>query len=167
VKARALAAGLLLLFPLSSCGSKASVTVSADVEQPMITVGQASALATGLSGTFVLRVELGSVSPSSTDVSVQALSFETQDKSLVLVLKTIANPAGPVHLEPGQQANVTFTLSEGSAGSTAQTISAQQAAQICGSGMALITGGVSDTASGGSTPVASALFAVSGPGCSP
>jgi hypothetical protein len=158
---------LLLLALTLACGSKASVAVSAIVAQPALAVGTPSALAIGLTGSFVLHLELGSVAPSSTDVTVQSLSLETPDKSLVLPLKTIADPAGTVHLEPGQQADVRITLAEGSGTPMAQVITSQQAAAICAAGMADITGAVSDTASGSSTSFTSASFALTGPGCPP
>jgi hypothetical protein len=165
VKPGAVAA--LLVLSCLGCGSKAAVTVSATIEQPMLSVSQApGGLAAALSGSYVLHLELGQVAPGGTDATVQASSLQTKDQSLLLPLKTLADPAGSIHLEPGQQADVRFTVAERT-GVNAQMITTQQAMQICGVGMAAIVGAISDTASGTPTPVTSATFAISGTGCSP
>lgn len=164
MRAPAVAAAVFLA--CLSCGSKGSVAVSATIDPPMLSVSGASALAVALSGTFVVHLELGQFSPSGTDATFQAWSLLTNDQSPLLDLKTTANPAGSIHLEPGQKTDVRLTVTDGSS-ANAQVITTQQAAQICGAGMVQIHGSISDTAGGGSTPVTSASFALTGPGCPP
>jgi hypothetical protein len=156
----------VLLSACLSCGSKASVTVSATIDPPMLSVSGSSALAVALSGTFTVHLELGQFSPSGTDATFQAFSLEASNRSVLLQLDTVAMPAGAVHLEPGQKTDVEFKVTDGSS-ANAQAITKAQATQICGAGMAQIQGSISDTASGGSTPVQSASFALTGPGCPP
>jgi hypothetical protein len=59
-----------------------------------------------------------------------------------------------------------LTVSDGSS-ANAQLVNGQQLSLICAAGMAVIQASISDSASGATTPVTSASFALSGSGCSP
>src|SRR4029079_15723440 len=112
VRRRAVAASLVLLLGLVSCGSQGSVAVSASIESPTVAVLQASALAAALSGGFNLRLELGAYAPSGTDVSPAQGNFslvKPSDQSPLLVLHLRSTTPPPYHLEPGANSTAVFT----------------------------------------------------------
>jgi hypothetical protein len=152
-----------------SCGSKGAVTVSAIIDQPELSVEAASPLSSGLRGGFRLHLELGKVAPEAADVSLDQATFSlvrADNQSSLVVLRTAPDRNGPIHLEPGAQADIRFTVTDGRTSTPVQAITLEQAAAACASGNAEIVGTVGDTAHGPGT-VRSSSLTVGGPGCPP
>jgi hypothetical protein len=146
-----------------ACGSKGSVALSASIENPSVSVGAPSSLATSVSGGFKLNVELGPLAPSPTKVSLSHSNFSlvrATDQSTLVLLKLSANPAPPYPLTPG--ASVQIALSLGESATTALLVTRDVATSICGAKTVQIAGSVTDDSNGSTTPVVSTPFEVTG-----
>ena len=138
--------------------------LSASLENPSVSVGAPSALATSISGGFKLDVELGPVAPSATDVSLTHSNFSlvkaTDQSTLVLLKLSPPNPPPPYHLTPG--ASVQIEVSLGESATSPMLVSREVATSICTAKTVQIAGSVTDDSNGSTTPVASAPFEVTG-----
>lgn len=139
--------------------------MTADIQNPVMAVAAPSALASLLSGSFSLHLELGQVAPAGADVAIGQGNFNLVDPAkqatLVLLKFTIA-PAEPYHLEPGGKLDIAFTVAD-NAGAPGQLLTKDEATTICAArGAVQIAGSFTDSANG-STPVNSVSFSVACP----
>ena len=148
-----------------SCGSTGAVSITVDVQNPVMTVSAPSALASQLSGSFSLHLELGKVAPSGADVTIGQGNFNLVDpahQSTLVLLKFTTAPAAPYHLEPGGKLDIAFTIAD-SAGAPGQLVTKDEATSICAARAAVQIAGSFTDGANGSTPVNSASFAVGCP----
>ena len=157
---RAAALGLALF--AWGCGSKGSVAVTGDLEKPSAMVSNPNLIAWTLNGGCTLHIELGQYAPSGTDVSIPgALSLvKPSTQATLVVLKALAMPKPPFHLEPGGKFDADLIFADMT--TPGQTITQPESDAICAAKTVQITGTLSDTASGNATPVSSATFDVTG-----
>ena len=150
----------LLLLAATGCGSKGAVTVLANIEQPSASVDKPpGSLVSVLNGGFTLHVELGQVSPTATDVSLQGTMtlVRPSDQASLAVLKLAAVPAPPYHLEPGAHVDARLTIADAMPG---QVLTQKEHDDICLARTVQISGSLTDSASGKPTPVTSESFEV-------
>jgi hypothetical protein len=146
----------------ASCGSKGSVALTAAVENPSLAFTQTSPLGGSLTGNFSLHLELGPAAPTSTDVHLSGFQLvRPADQSALSPIKATASPAEPYHLEPGAKVDVQFTIAD-QPGTPTQFVAASNVTAICQARTVQIAASVTDSASGGSTPVTSPKFDVTG-----
>jgi hypothetical protein len=149
------------LLAATACGSKGAVTVLANIEQPTASVEKPpGSLVWVLNGGFNLHVELGQVSPTATDVSLQGTMtlVRPSDQASLVALKLAAVPAPPYHLEPGAHVDVRMTMGDAMPG---QQIILSEHDAICQAHTVQIAGSLTDSASGKAMPVTSESFEVS------
>jgi hypothetical protein len=127
---------------LPACGSKGSVSLLVEIDQPMVHVDD------GISGSFQLSLALGSEASGSTRVTLGNFSLQTEAGApLIDVLNLSSTPEFPVDVAKGDTQIVSFTFDRGSVDHDA----------VC-AGKVRIVGSVMDTLKGGTDPVSSALF---------
>lgn len=149
-------AGLFALSALA-CGSKSTVSLSAQVQNPVFVVEQVT-LGTRLSGSFELRLELGSEASGNTSVSLESFALLRASDRSSLVAPLPAAPQGvqfPLDVAKGQTKLVTFTLDD------QKLIDPALRDSICAEPVQ-IAGSVSDSLSGDATPLTSIAFTPSG-----
>lgn len=135
----------------AGCGSKGAVSLTAAIEDPALEVRQ-GALGSTLAGSFVLVLELGSVAPRGTEVTLGALGLRRGSEVLVEPLALDADTPFPVEVGVGDSVRVGFAVDSGS------IVDAAQASAVC-AGQVVVAGTLSDTLSEGKpTPVASSPF---------
>jgi hypothetical protein len=156
------AGAALAVLALSSCGSKGAVSVTGIVQNPSMYVDTASSLAGRLNGSFSLYVSLGQSAAEGTDVSIGGGNFTLIDASTqtpITVLKVLATPEGPYHLEPGKTFEVMFNIADKGPG---QILSKDEQNLLCKSTTTpAVTGSISDD--NGSIPVNSPKFPIKCP----
>ena len=139
---------LLLPVLLAACGSKGSVSLVVDIEQPTVSVADGAA-GTSLSGGFQLAMALGPEAPGSTRVTLGNFSLQTEaGRPVIEVLNLSSTPEFPIDLGKGDSRSASFTFDEESV----------DRAALC-AGKVRIIGSVMDTLKGGTDPVRSDLFA--------
>ncbi|MEZ4219885.1 MAG: hypothetical protein R3B13_03080 [Polyangiaceae bacterium] len=145
---------LLAVF-LVGCGSKESISLTANVQNVTLAVEQKT-LGTQLTGGFELFLELGSEASGSTEVSLEAFAVVRGTDTLVSPLQ--ASPQGvtfPLSLGKGQKRVVPFTVDDST------LVDAALKDSLC-AGAVRMRGAVSDTLAGGRTPLQSIDVVVGG-----
>jgi hypothetical protein len=153
---------LVPLFPLllSACGSKDSVSVSANVSNVQLAVVD-KALGTELSGSFDLYVEVGPEADGPATISLEG-PFAVVDLAgqATLVSPLAAVPQGatfPLKVSKGSSKTVTFQLD------TTDLLAPSDKAALCGAGQVQIRGAVKHDLNGGETkPLESPAASVGG-----
>lgn len=131
---------------LAACGDKSSISLSAVIAEPMLSVQDGAAGST-LSGNFQLVLTLGSEASGSTRVTLGNFSLQTEAGApLVDVLKVQSNPEFPLDIAKGQTQTVSFSFDENSVDRDA----------LC-AGRVRIVGSVLDSLKGGTDPLRSDL----------
>ncbi len=155
--------GALLALLVTGCGSKGAVSVLATIEMPHAAVAKASTIALTLNGDFTLHLELGSVAPSSTDVSISGgfALVRPSDQLAFIAPKLDSKPPPPYHLEPGGHVDAAITIAE-KTGTPGQMINQATFDAICQSRSVQFSGTLSDSQSPTPTPVSSLPFDVTG-----
>ena len=127
------------------------MSLTAAIEDPAVEVRQ-GALGSTLAGSFVLVLELGSVAPRGTEVTLGVLGLRRGSEVLLEPLVLDADTPFPVAVDVGDSVRVGFTIDSGS------IVDAAEASSVC-SGQVVLAGTLSDTLSEGKpTPVASSPF---------
>ena len=125
---------------------------------------QSSALAAQLTGTFRLRLELGSYASSGTDISVAQGNFGLVvpvNQATLVLLKFTTMPAPPYHLDPGGKLDLVFTVAD-KPETVRQILTKEEQNALCAARTAVeVSGSISESASG-VIPITSGPFAVSG-----
>jgi hypothetical protein len=148
---------------LTSCGSKGAVAVTASVSNLTVAIDRASPLAAQLQGGFDLQLELGQYAPEGTNIDRHG-SFQLvrpADQSGLVVLNVYPSVTFPYHLEPGDKADIHFTIGD-NAGMPGQTVPFDVQTKLCQAGSVALAGQITDTAAGGATPLGGSTTAVAG-----
>lgn len=134
------------------CGSAGTVSLSVQMSDESLTVTDAP-FGSELSGSFQLRLELGSEASGSTRVSLGNFEVQTATGEVLTDLRDATmEPALPIDLNKGESKQVLFTLK-------GITVDREQAC----AGSLRIVGSVMDTLKGGTDPVRSGSIT---PSCS-
>ena len=134
---------------LAACGDKSSISLSAAVTQPTLSVQDGAAGST-LSGSFQLILALGSEASGPTRVSLGNFSLQTEAGApLVDVLDVKSSADFPLDVAKGDSQTVSFSFDEDSVDRDA----------LC-AGKVRIVGSVMDSLKGGTDPVSSPLTTV-------
>ncbi|MET0593542.1 MAG: hypothetical protein ABW133_12640 [Polyangiaceae bacterium] len=153
------AVAALAAIAMSGCGSKGGVTVTGILQDPSMYVDTSSTLVGRLNGTFSLHVSLGPGASEGTDVSIGLGNFTLVDavsQTPITVLKLMATPEGPYHLEPGKSLDALFTVNDKGPG---QLLSKDEQTFLCKSTTTpAISGSISDD--NGSLPLNSPKFTI-------
>jgi hypothetical protein len=129
---------------LTGCGSASTISLSVQMSDETLQVTD-SAFGAALSGSFKLRLELGSEASGSTRVSPGNFELQTEAGEFVTGLQDAEiEPEFPIDLDKGESKQVLFTLKD---------IGVERA-QVC-PGPLRIVGSVVDTLKGGTTSVRS------------
>ncbi|HEY3254522.1 MAG TPA: hypothetical protein VGJ91_11255 [Polyangiaceae bacterium] len=132
---------------LTGCGSAGTVSLSVQMSDESLAVTDAS-FGSELSGSFQLRLELGSEAPGSTHVSYGNFEVQTEAGEVLTDLRDATmTPALPIDLNKGESKQVLFSLS-------GISIDRDKACP----GPLRIVGSVMDTLKGGTDPVRSGLI---------
>jgi hypothetical protein len=133
---------------LVGCGSASTISLSVQMTDEMLEVKD-SAFGAALSGSFKLRLELGSEASGSTRVTPGNFELQTEAGEFIADLRDAKmDPEFPVDLNKGESKQVLFTLADVDV----------DRAQAC-PGPLRIVGSVMDTAKGETNSVRSASIA--------
>lgn len=144
---RLLAAFLLVPVLLTGCGSKGSVSLSVDIEQPTVSVAEGAA-GTSLSGSFQVSLALGPEASGSTHVTPGNFSLQNEAGMPVIDnLNLTARPDFPIDVAKGETQVVNLSFEKDDV----------DRELVC-SGKLRIVGSVLDSLKGGTDPVSSELF---------
>ncbi len=127
------------------CGTKSSVSLSAAVQNPALSI-QTATLGASLSGAFELRLALGSNASESTTVSLEGFSLvrASDQSTLVSPLEAAPDTAFPLDVAVGSSKIVVFTLDD------SKLLDPTDEDAICAEPVRIV-GAVRDTLSGGDT----------------
>jgi hypothetical protein len=145
-----------------------TVLLTATISSPQVLVALApGGLVSVLSGSFDVALHLRERGSNATDVTFTSFSLVRADNDAPVLNAPTGKPLswwtdtnGPVHLNPGADASVHVTISNGK---SPMELSAQDKAAVCAAGQVKIVGTLQDTAQGAKvTSLASGPFAPSG-----
>lgn len=143
---------------VSGCGSKATVSLSAMVQNAEIGLEQGT-LGTRITGGFELFLEVGSEASGGSTVSLESFALVRASDQSTLLSPLSAAPQGaqfPLDVSKGQQRIVVFTIAED------KPLAQADVDAICAEPVQIV-GAVRDTLSGGeTTPVTSIALAPAG-----
>ena len=158
------AAVFLVSLGTMSCGSPGSVAVTAAIRDPVLAVSAPSSLAAKLDGSFAVHLELGKMASAGTEISVQQGAFRivrASDRSPIFDVAFTVSPSAPVHLDPGGQIDLFFSIAD-QTDKPGQAISNEQRSLFCDAGMLQLAGSIKDATAG---PVPVSSVAIQPTGC--
>jgi len=134
----------------TSCGDKASVSISMRIEAPTLAV-ERSSVGADATGGFSLVLALGSEAPDGTDVSLGAFSIRRNGADVLTPLSLSGSVSFPVRIGIGQSRTFPLTFM--------QSTDPSEAEVLCEDAPLFILGTVSDSASSDQpTSIQSAVF---------